>query len=112
MKRVIEIREEKQMHFFGWLAFLVVIGVVIFAVQNSNPTPVQITFLIWEFEMSLIYTILGSIGLGIVITIFFWIPRAVRSSIRRKELKRQMENLETALYRPATLGQEGTRSKE
>jgi len=100
------------MQFFYWLAFLVVIGMAIFAVQNSTATPVQIKLLIWRFETSLIYTILGSIGLGILITLFFWIPRAIRSSIRSKELKRQIENLETALYRPATLVQEGKKSKE
>jgi uncharacterized integral membrane protein len=100
------------MQFFYWLAFLIVIGMAIFAVQNSTANPVEIKFLLWKFETSLIYTILGSIGLGILITLFFWIPRAIRSSLRSKELKRQMENLETALYRPATLGQEETRSKE
>lgn len=100
------------MQFFYWLAFLVVIGMAIFAVQNSTATPVQIKFLIWRFETSMIYTILGSIGLGILITLFFWIPRAIRASIRSKELKRQIGNLETTLYRPATLGQEGTKSKE
>jgi putative membrane protein len=100
------------MTFSYGLAILVVIGMAIFAIQNSGATPVQINFLVWGFETSLIYTILGSMGLGILITIFFWIPRAIRSSLRSKELRRQLENLETALYRPATLGQAGTKSEE
>jgi len=100
--------EGRPMQFFYWLAFLVVMGMAIFAVQNSTAAPVQIVFLIWRFETSLIYMMLGSIGLGVLTTLFFWIPRAIRSSMRSRELKRQIENLETALYRPAALGQEGT----
>jgi len=100
------------MQFFYWLAFLIVIGMAIFAVQNSTATPVQIKFIIWRFETSLIYTILGSIGLGILITLFFWIPRAIKTSMRSRELKREMKNLETVLYRPASLKEEGNKAKE
>jgi uncharacterized integral membrane protein len=88
------------------------IGIAIFAVQNSNAPPVMIKFLLWRFETSLIYTLLGSIGVGILITLFFWIPRAIKTSIRSRELKREVKNLETVLYKPASLGQEGNRAKE
>jgi len=97
---------------FYWLALLVVIGMAIFAVQNSTAPSVVMKFLIWRFETSLIYTILGSFGLGILITLFFWIPRAIKTSIRSRELKREIKNLETILYKPASLGQEGNKSKE
>jgi len=88
------------------------IGIAIFAVQNSNAPLVMIKFLLWKFETSLIYTLLGSIGVGILITLFFWIPRAIKTSIRSRELKREVKNLETVLYKPASLGQEGNRAKE
>jgi len=88
------------------------IGIAIFAVQNSNAPLVMIKFLLWRFETSLIYTLLGSIGVGILITLFFWIPRAIKTSIRSRELKREVKNLETVLYKPASLGQEGNRAKE
>ncbi len=82
------------MQIFYWLALLVVIGMAIFAVQNSTAPPVVLKFFIWKFETSLIYSILGSIGLGILITLLFWIPRAIRTSFRTKKLHKEIEDLE------------------
>jgi hypothetical protein len=42
-----------------------IIGIAIFAIQNSNASVVTIKFLLWRFDTSLVYTVLGSIGLGI-----------------------------------------------
>lgn len=100
------------MQSFYWLVFLIAVGIAIFAVQNSNAPSVMIKFLLWRFETSLIYTLLGSMGVGIVITLFFWIPRAIKTSIRSRELKREVKNLETVLYKPASLGQERNKAKE
>ena len=75
------------MQSFYWLIFLMAIGIAIFAVQNSNAPLVMIKFLLWRFETSLIYTLLGSMGVGILITLFFWIPMAIKTSIRVRELK-------------------------
>jgi uncharacterized integral membrane protein len=88
------------MQFFYWLILVIVIGVAIFAVQNSSAPLVTMRFLFWKFETSLIYTILGSMGVGILMTFFFWIPKAIKSSIRSKELKKQIENLETIYHGP------------
>jgi uncharacterized integral membrane protein len=79
----------------------IVIGVAIFAVQNSSAPLVTMRFLFWKFETSLIYTLLGSMGAGILVALFFWIPKAIKSSIRSKELKKQIENLETIYHGPA-----------
>lgn len=49
------------MQFFYWLIFLIAIGIAIFAVQNSNAPLILIKFLLWRFETSLIYTILGAL---------------------------------------------------
>jgi lipopolysaccharide assembly protein A len=73
------------MQFFFYVVFVIVIGIAFFAVQNSGAAPVVIRFLMWKFETSLVYTILGSIGLGILITLLLWIPRAVRASVRSKK---------------------------
>ncbi len=73
------------MQFFYWLMFLIVIVVAVFAIQNSAAPLITIKFLIWRFETSLVYTILGSIGVGILFTLLFWIPRAVRASFRAKK---------------------------
>lgn len=72
-----------------WIIFLIVVGIAIFAVQNSNAPLVTIKFLIWKFETSLVYTILGSIGLGILITLLCWIPRVIRASLRKKKLPQE-----------------------
>ena len=100
------------MQFFYWLIFLMAIGIAIFPVQNSNAPLVAIKFLLWRFETSLNYTIFGAIGAGILIILFFWIPRALKTSIQLKELKKQVKNLETMLFKPASLGQEGNRNKK
>jgi uncharacterized integral membrane protein len=76
--------------FFG-VGFLLVIVVAIFAVQNSNAAPVTIKFLLWKFETSLVYTIFGAIVLGILLTLSFWVGKAVRASIRRKELPKEID---------------------
>lgn len=88
------------------------IGIAIVAVQNSNAHLVMIKFILWRFETSLIYTLLGSMGVGFLIILFFWIPMAIKTSIRSRELKREIKNLETMLYRPASLVQEGNKAKE
>ena len=82
------------MQFFLWLAFLVVIGVAIFMVQNSTAPSVVIKFLFWNFETSLIYTILVSVGSGMLIILFLWIPRSIKASFRDKNLKKEIEILE------------------
>ena len=96
----------KCMQFFYWLAFLVVIGMAIFAVQNSTAPPVVVKFLIWRFETSLIYTLLGSVGLGILVALLFWIPRAIRTSFRTKRLHKEIKDLKIKRNR------EGNKIKE
>ena len=81
------------MQFFLWLAFLVVIGVAIFTVQNSTASSVVTKFLFWNFETSLIYTILISVGSGMLIILFLWIPRSIKASFREKNLKKEIEIL-------------------
>jgi uncharacterized integral membrane protein len=77
------------MKIFLWIAFLILAAIAIFAVQNSSASPVMIKFLIWKFETSLVYTILGSIVLGIFLTLLFWIQRAISTSLRKRELNKE-----------------------
>ena len=78
------------MQFFYWLMLLIVIAVAIFAIQNSAAPLIIIKFLLWEFKTSLIYTMLGSIGLGIFFTLLFWIPRSIRDSFKRRKVNREV----------------------
>jgi uncharacterized integral membrane protein len=77
------------MKVFLWIAFLILVALAIFAVQNSSAPLLTIKFLIWKFETSLVYTILGSIVLGIFLTLLFWTQRAIGTSIRKKELNKE-----------------------
>jgi uncharacterized integral membrane protein len=74
------------MQVFYWIVLLIVIGIAVFAIQNSNTPLITIKFLLWKFETSLVYATLGSVVLGILITLLFWIPRAIRAYIRRKKV--------------------------
>jgi uncharacterized integral membrane protein len=79
------IERRKTMQVLMWLVFLIALGIAIFAVQNSNAALVTIRFLFWKFETSLIYTILGSFGLGILLTLLVWISRILRASFQTKK---------------------------
>ena len=78
------------MQFFYWIVLFIAIGIAVFAIQNSNAPLVTIKFTFWKFETSLVYTILGSIGLGIIITLLFWIPRAIRSSFEWQKVPKEV----------------------
>jgi uncharacterized integral membrane protein len=82
------------MQFFLWLAFLVFIAVALFTIQNSTAPPVVMKFLFWNLQTSLIYTILGSFGSGILFILLLWIPRSIKASFRVNDLKKEIEILE------------------
>ena len=75
------------MKIFLWIAFLILIAVAIFAVQNSSAPLVTIKFLIWRFETSLVYTILGSIVLGIFLHSSFLDPKSLASLLSVKKVQ-------------------------
>ncbi len=78
------------MQFFYWIVLFIAIGIAVFAIQNSNAPFVTIKFIFWKYETSLVYTILASIGLGIFVTLLFWIPRAIRSSFRWEKAPKEV----------------------
>ncbi len=81
------------MQIFFMIAFVLVIGIAIFTIQNSDAPMVVMRFLIWKYETSLVYTLLGAIGLGSLLTILCWIPRAIKTSLHMRRLKRQIDQL-------------------
>jgi uncharacterized integral membrane protein len=85
------------MRFFGWLAFLVAVVVAIFAIQNSALPLVTMKLLVWQLETSPVYAMLGSLVVGVLITVLVWIPFAIKGSIRRRDLRKEIE----VLRRPA-----------
>ena len=83
------------MQFLFGVAFLVVIVLAIFAIQNSTASTVTMKFLFWQFETSFVYAILGSIGSGMVIILLLWIPSAIKASFRLRNLKKEFNILKT-----------------
>jgi uncharacterized integral membrane protein len=100
------------MQFFYWLVLLTVVGISILAIQNSGVPLITLKFFVWKFETSLAYIILGSVAVGILITLFLWVPRAVKASFQSKELKEKIENLEKMLYGPSPSLAKGETFKE
>ncbi len=100
------------MQFFYWLVLLIAVGIAIFALQNSSAPLITVKFLIWKFETSLIYTLLGSAGVGVLMILFLWIPRAIRASMQSRELRKKIENLEKMVYSPSPSLGKGEPSKE
>lgn len=100
------------MQFFYWLVLLMAVGIAVFAIQNSSAPLIAVKFLLWKFETSLVYALLGSAGVGILMILFLWIPRAIRSSMRSRESKKKIENLEKMLYGPSPSIEKGEPSKE
>jgi uncharacterized integral membrane protein len=81
------------MQIFPGLSLGIILCAAIFAIQNSTAPPMAMKFLLWNFEASLIYTVLGSVGLGMLIILFVWIPRAIRASSRARNLKKEIKFL-------------------
>jgi uncharacterized integral membrane protein len=88
------------------------VGIAVFAIQNSSAPLIAVKFLLWKFETSLVYALLGSAGVGILMILFLWIPRAIRSSMRSRESKKKIENLEKMLYGSSPSIEKGEPSKE
>jgi uncharacterized integral membrane protein len=91
---------------------LVALGIAVFALQNSSAPLIAVKFLVWKFETSLIYALLGSAGMGILMVLFLWIPRAIRASIKSRESRKKIENLEKMLYGPSPSIEKGGSARE
>jgi uncharacterized integral membrane protein len=72
------------MNFLLFVTLVIAVGIAVFAIQNSGAAPIVIRFLVWRFETSLIFTILGSVGVGILLTLLFWASRAAKTSLRKR----------------------------
>ena len=68
-----------------FLVFVLAIGLALFAIQNSSSPPVTIRFLMWSVETSVVLTILGSMALGVLLTLLLWVPRTLRGSFQKRK---------------------------
>jgi uncharacterized integral membrane protein len=82
------------MRLFVGLAFVVLVGIAVFAVQNSTAPPIDLRFVVWDIRTSLVYTILVTFASGMVAVFLLWIPSALRTSSQKRSLRKEIEILE------------------
>ena len=100
------------MRLFFVVGFLVLLGIVIFAFQNSTAPSVDLKFVIWNFKTSLIYTILGTFASGMVLVFLLWIPSALRASFQKRSLRKEIEILERERRHDAETARKEIRADE
>lgn len=73
-------------------AFLLILGITIFSLQNGKS--LEVKFLAWNFETSLLGIVLCAAFVGALIVAVFAFPSVIKSHLREKRLVRQVRELE------------------
>ncbi len=77
--------------FYVIVALLVAILVAIFAVQNAQE--VNVRFLVWTFQSSVVVVILISLGVGALLAALISLPQTLKARRRFRESERRLERL-------------------
>ena len=77
--------------FYLVLALVLATLVAIFAVQNAQE--VNIRFLVWTFQSSVVVVILISLGVGALLAALMSLPQMLRARRRFMESERRLEHL-------------------
>lgn len=77
--------------FYVIIALLLATLVAIFAVQNAQE--VNIRFLVWTFQSSVVVVILISLGVGALLAALMSLPQMLRARRRFMESERRLERL-------------------
>ena len=77
--------------FYLILALVLATLVAIFAVQNAQE--VNVRFLVWTFQSSVVIVILISLGVGALLAALMSLPQMLRGRRRLRESERQLERL-------------------
>jgi len=77
--------------FYLILALVLATLVAIFAVQNAQE--VNVRFLVWTFQSSVVIVILISLGVGALLAALISLPQTLKARRRLKESERQLERL-------------------
>lgn len=70
------------------ITFLLILGVTVFALQNSRPLEAPVTFLMWNFGTSLVAVVFSACTAGIIIGLVFTLPSLIRKHIHERKLVR------------------------
>lgn len=76
------------MYFSLIIVFILVLGLIIAGIQNTMP--VELTFLTWKFQLSLLALIFYSSLIGGAIIAVLTLPKLVGKSIKVKRLNREI----------------------
>ncbi|MDH5202941.1 MAG: LapA family protein [Nitrospirota bacterium] len=98
------------MQFFLFLALLIAIVLVLFAVQNS--AIVSISFLTFHFEGSLAFILVVVFASGFLSGILMSIPSILRKSSALREQKRMVRQLEESMIKNAASHDPGQEKAE
>lgn len=88
------------MQFFLFLALLIAIALVLFAVQNAAIVPVS--FLTFRFEGSLAFILVLVFAAGFLAGILMSVPSILRKGAAVREQKRKVRQLEDTLKNAAS----------
>lgn len=87
--------------------FVLVLGITIFALQNGQP--LEVKFITWGFETSLVAVIFGAAIIGSLIVAVFSFPLIIKKHFRANRLAKQVQELEK---KSQELGNELQQKKE
>jgi uncharacterized integral membrane protein len=73
------------------VTFLLLMGLVVSAVQNTDP--IQLKFLAWMFQMSLTGLIFYAALLGGAVVAVLTLPRLARQTLRKRSLRKETAEL-------------------
>jgi uncharacterized integral membrane protein len=83
------------MQIFLFVALFIAALAAVFALQNS--TPVQISFLTWNFDSSLAIVLLTALAAGALMSFFVSMPGNVRARWVIRQQRKKMAEMETSL---------------
>lgn len=72
------------------IALLLILVVVVFALQNSDP--IQIKLLFWQIESSVAFIMTSVLFIGALLGVLFSMPSIRKKSEKIDELKEKLEN--------------------
>lgn len=83
------------MQFFLFLALIIALVLVLFAVQNS--TVITLTFIAWTFEASIAFILALTLTAGILVGVFLCIPTWWRKARENRTQRKRVQELEKQL---------------
>jgi uncharacterized integral membrane protein len=81
------------MQIFIVVSLLIAIVAVVFALQNM--AAVTVSFLFWNFDSSLALVLLGTLAVGVLISLLASMPGSIRSKLAVSSQKKKLTALET-----------------